>query len=58
MVVDFVDFFVLDFVVFLCLEGFGKKSVIKLVKVIEVSLLIDFSNVVYILMIIIIVEFF
>lgn len=37
MVVDFVDFYVLDVVFFFCLDGFGEKSVVKLVKVIEVS---------------------
>lgn len=56
MVADPADFFALDPVALSRLEGLGKKSATKLVKAIEVSLLIDFSNVAYILMIIIIAE--
>jgi len=49
MVADPADFFDLDPVSLSRLEGLGKKSATKLVKAIEVSLLIDITNVAYIL---------
>jgi len=55
-VADPADFFDLDPVALSRLDGLGKKSATKLVKAIEVSLLVDINNVAYILMIIIIAE--
>jgi len=57
MVADPADFFALDPVALSRLEGLGKKSATKLIKTIEVSLLLDISNLAHILMIIIIAVF-